>query len=88
MLDHLVRVDLIDRVSGNPLPKEPCWVDQVILDIPMTMLGYIESAPPQVKALTFRPTFGKMDKEVVEACKRKGITVVWAQPPRFIRYLD
>lgn len=88
MLDHLTRVTLVDRVEGKPLPKEDCWVDQVILDITTTMEGYITTAPLNVKALTFRSGGSKSDAVVRAACRRRGIVVVWAEPPDFVRRLD
>ncbi len=85
-LEHLVRVTFPELI-GKDLTDKPCWVDQVVWDIPETVLSYIANAPPNVKALTFRPQGDLFDSTIRSACKDKGITAVWAKPPKFVRYL-
>jgi len=86
-LDHLVRVQFVDLI-GKDLTKKLCWVDQVVWDIPETVVNYIQNAPLNVKVLTFRSRGKQSDDEVRVSCKVKGIIVVWANPPDFVRYLD
>lgn len=86
MLDHLFRIHL-----GNVLDIRSsmlCWGDCPMMDIPETMLAAIKAAEPNIKALTFCPTTSEVDDLIREACRHKGIAVVWARPPEYIRYLD
>ncbi len=57
-----------------------------MLDIPNTMLASIQTAAPRIKALTFFNT--DWDDRIRAACREKGIIVVWANPPDFVRKLD
>ncbi len=86
-LSHLRRLKLADVITSD-LPTEDCWVDTPTKDIPATVRAYICNAPPNVRALTFVPSRREQEDEIRALCKLRGITVVWARPPLFIRYLD
>ncbi len=86
MLGDLYRIHL-----GNVLeeiPNRGCWGDCPMMDIPNTMIASIRQASSRIEALTFVPTTLEVDDQIRKACLYRDITVVWAQPPKFERYLD
>ena len=85
-LDGLFRIDLANRHDG--IPDEDCWFGCPMWDIPETMQAAVRNAPPNIKAMTFRPSNPEVDDQTRKACREKNIMVVWARPPEFVRYLD
>lgn len=66
----------------NEWPDGEIWMDMPMRDIPNTMISAIESASPQIKAVSIScmDLQDKYVKKLNEAAKKKGIHIVWVSP--------
>ena len=87
MLNHLINVSSVDIITKG-IPEVDCWIDHATWDTIFTMTAAINSAPPQVKAMSFIKTGLWSDSAIKDACKKKGIICVWVNRYTYIRSLD